>query len=305
MMTLSIPHPIPYQGSKRRLTSLILSYVPKGVARMFEPFVGSAAMTLAAAARTAAKGYVIGDSLEPLAALWEEIVTEPDDLAHQYEAVWKEQLGRPGDHYLEVRAKFNETREPVYLLYLLARCVKNAVRFNRDGEFNQSADHRRTGMNPRKMRQQIRGASKLLAARCRIECSDYEALLNEATSKDVVYMDPPYQGVSGVPDSRYHQQLDLERLIQNLDRLNSRGVPFLLSFDGSLGVKEYGRELPGYLNLTRVLVNTGRSSQATLNGEVADTVESVYLSPGLSIGSDARVSLVAEKESSKQITLFA
>ena len=130
------------------------------------------------------------------------------------------------------------------------------------------------------MRQQINGASKLLARRCRIECADYQSLLEEATERDLVYMDPPYMGVSGVRDPRYHQQLDLTKLIDNLDRLNSRGVPFLLSFDGSLGVKEYGPELPKYLCLTRVSVNTGRSSQATLNGDTAETVESVYLSPG-------------------------
>ena len=38
----SIPHPIPYQGSKRRLASAILRYVPRGANRMVEPFAGSA-----------------------------------------------------------------------------------------------------------------------------------------------------------------------------------------------------------------------------------------------------------------------
>lgn len=302
-MTISIPHPIPYQGSKRRLAKLILGYAPKPVARLFEPFSGSAALTLAAAARNVAKGYVIGESLEPLAQLWKAILTEPDKLANEYERVWKAQLKEPSDHYLEVRVEYNKTHHPVLLLYLMARCVKNAVRFNAYGEFNQSADHRRKGMNPHKMRQQIRGASKLLARRCRVECADYEVLLNEATDKDLVYMDPPYQGVSGVRDPRYHEQLDLKRLIHNLDRLNSRKVPFLLSFDGSLGAKEYGRELPKSLNLTRVLVNTGRSSQATLNGDVAHTVESVYLSPGLGGGRGVKVNL--EESPVEQLSLLA
>ncbi len=304
-MTISIPHPIPYQGSKRRLAKLILSYAPKPVARLFEPFAGSAAMTLAASARNVAQAYVIGDSLEPLAELWKAIITEPAKLADEYEDVWKAQLKHPSEHYLEVRSEYNKTRQPVHLLYLMARCVKNAVRFNAYGEFNQSADHRRKGMNPHKMRQQIRGAGRLLARRCRVECADYQVLLDEATDKDLVYMDPPYQGVSGVRDPRYHEQLDLGRLIENLERLNSRGVPFLLSFDGSLGTKEYGRELPKSLNLTRVLVNTGRSSQATLNGEAHDTVESVYLSPGLGEGRTVKVTLAAEESPAQQLSLLA
>lgn len=304
-MTISIPHPIPYQGSKRRLATLILSYAPKGVSTMYEPFAGSAAMTLAAAARNVATRYVIGDSLDPLAHLWKAIITEPKKLADEYEAVWDAQKADPRSHYLQVRDEYNRSRQPVHLLYLLARCVKNAVRFNAEGAFNQSADHRRTGMNPRKMRQQILGASKILSRCCRVEGADYADLLAETRPGDLVYMDPPYQGVSGGRDPRYHQPLDLTKLIDNLDRLNSRGVPYLLSFDGSLGTKEYGQVLPQSLNLTRVLVNTGRSSQATLNGDTAETIESVYLSPGIGDGVQVSVTLRPEEEPIQQLDLLA
>ncbi|MGH9581449.1 MAG: DNA adenine methylase, partial [Bryobacteraceae bacterium] len=170
--------------------------------------------------------------------------------------------------------------------------------------FNQSADHRRKGMNPEKMRAQIYEASSLLARRSRVECADYEVLLDEATNRDLVYMDPPYMGVSGVRDPRYHQQLDLPKLIENLERLNGRGVPFLLSFDGSLGGKEYGPELPRSLELTRVFVHTGRSSQATLNGKVADTVESVYLAPGLRAGGTVKAGRAKPKSLGEQLSLL-
>lgn len=304
LMTMSIPHPIPYQGSKRRLATFILNYAPKAADTLFEPFAGSAAMTLAAAARNVAAHYVIGDSLEPLAGLWSAIIDAPQQTAADYAALWEAQAESPRDHYLTVRSEYNRDRRPVHLLYLMARCVKNAVRFNTCGEFNQSADHRRTGMNPQKMRQQITGASRLLGHRCRAHCADYADLLSEATAKDLVYMDPPYQGVSSGRDARYHEQLDLGKLIVNLDRLNSRSVPFILSFDGSLGAKQYGQELPKSLNLTRVLVNTGRSSQATLNGDDAETVESVYLSPGLGDGGTVELNL-APKQESAQLSLLA
>jgi DNA adenine methylase len=63
--------------------------------------------------------------------------------------------------------------------------------------------------------------------------------------------------------------------------LNRRDVPFLLSYDGRCGEKLYGVELPESLNLNRIELNAGRSSQATLNGRTDVTVESLYVSNNL------------------------
>ena len=46
-MQMAVPHPIPYQGSKRQLAGAILRYFPESTARMVEPFAGSAALSLA------------------------------------------------------------------------------------------------------------------------------------------------------------------------------------------------------------------------------------------------------------------
>jgi DNA adenine methylase len=61
-----------------------------------------------------------------------------------------------------VRAEFNKTKRPDYLLYLLARCVKASVRYNANGDFNQSPDNRRLGRNPQQMMDDILFVSKLL-----------------------------------------------------------------------------------------------------------------------------------------------
>ena len=69
-MRFSVPHPIPYQGSKRRLAAAILSHVEAGrYERLIEPFAGSAAVTLAAANSMKFKRFEIGDRLEPLVML--------------------------------------------------------------------------------------------------------------------------------------------------------------------------------------------------------------------------------------------
>ena len=276
------PHPIPYQGSKRRLAAAILAHAPPRAERLIEPFAGSAAVTLAAASRSLARRFLVADRLRPLAALWQAILARPGEVASGYERLWRAaRRGDPARHYLAVRARFNRTGEPAALLYLLARCVKNAVRFNADGAFNQGADHRRAGVRPERMRAQLEAAAALLAGRCEVRAADYAEVLADAGPRDLVYLDPPYQGVSGGRDPRYVAPLDRDRFIEELDRLNRRGVPYLVSFDGRCGAREYGEPLPGALRLRRLHLEAGRSSQATLSGRVALTVESLYLSPAL------------------------
>ena len=98
---------------------------------------------------------------------------------------------------------------------------------------------------------------------------------------DIVYMDPPYQGVSNVRDSRYLSGIDFEEFVEAIDRLNRRGVDFLISYDGKCGEKEYGAELPSELGLQKVLLKAGLSSQSILLGKKEVTYEALYISPRL------------------------
>lgn len=298
------PHPIPYQGSKRQLASLILSFVPaRRFHRMFEPFVGSGAVTLAAAKKNLCDEFIVSDKLEPLCGIWRQIVNDPKRLADAYSELWHSQLPNSPAFFNRVRSEFNEDRCPAKLLFLLARCVKNAVRFNPSGEFNQSADKRRLGTKPQTMRSEIEGASSLLHGRCEVRSGDYKTVLSAATSHDIAYMDPPYQGTSEGRDSRYFQGVGRSDLVAALETLNQRGVQFILSYDGACGDKTYGEVLPETLQLKRILVDAGRSSQSTLNGKDARTVESIYLSRGLA--SSVRVpSVVHARFVQQQVALF-
>jgi DNA adenine methylase len=57
---MKVPHVVPYQGSKRKIAEDILKNIPKKIqGRLFEPFSGSAAITLSAAAKNLADGYVV------------------------------------------------------------------------------------------------------------------------------------------------------------------------------------------------------------------------------------------------------
>ncbi len=279
--TRRIPHVVPYQGSKRKLAKDILGQITFDIEKFYEPFAGSAALSLAAATQNIAQHYVISDKLNPLTELWAEVIKNPSKLVDEYKQLWQAQLSDPNNHYNEVRDGFNNVPTPAAFLYLVARCVKNSIRFNADGKFNQSPDNRRLGMKPSKLAREVFAASSLLKNKVTIQTADFQDAVWSASPKDVIYMDPPWQGTSSKRDSRYAYLLNLDELIEALETLNKRNIPYLLSFDGSCGKRTYGQSLPEELKLKKILLHAGRSSQATLLGREEHTVESLYISPAL------------------------
>jgi len=278
---MTVPQPFQYQGSKRGLAPMILPYLPVKFDRLVEPFAGSAAMTIACAARGRAARYWINDLNKPLADLLHLIIHRPEEIADAYGELWKEDAEDALEHFYSVRESFNRTQDPKLFLYLLARCIKGAVRYNGDGLFNQSPDKRRLGTRPETMRQNIMAVSMLLRGKSVVTSHDFRDVLAAADENDIVYMDPPYQGTSGDRDSRYLAGLSFDDFVTALDGLNSRRLRYIISYDGRTGDKSYGEPLPKYLNLTLIELEAGRSTQATLLGRDDITVESLYLSPAL------------------------
>lgn len=282
MTVKRLPHPIPYQGSKRNLAPDIIRYFPEEIDVLYEPFAGSAAISIASAATGLANYYFINDLNKPLIDLLNQIINNPEEMAQKYQQLWINQMSDPKTFYVKVREQFNETDEPHLFLYLLARCIKASVRYNARGQFNQSADNRRKGMNPKTMRMQILGVSYHLKGRTTTASKHYREVLKLAKPKDLVYMDPPYQGVcSGGGDPRYLESVQFDDFVEALHELNKNRIRYIVSYDGRTGNKTYGQMLPDELNLTLIELDAGRSSQATLLGRDFTTIESLYLSPAL------------------------
>ncbi len=303
-MSISIPHPVPYQGSKRRLAEAILSHVPKNqYKRLIEPFAGSSALTLAAASRNIFPSYVIGDALQPLIQLWDGVIDDPTEIADQYNILWHREREKPIEAYYEIRSEFNIDHCPAKLLYLLARCVKNAVRFNAAGEFNQSPDKRRKGTQPKRMSAELLAAHLVLAGRTKAVYGDFLSLFLSAQEGDFFYLDPPYQGTSQGRDQRYIAGVSRDRIIESLEILNEKRIPFILSYDGSCGEKNYGSPIPETV-AHRILLDVGRSSQSTLNGCDDVTIESLYISHFIPVVPKAAPTIRSLNDFLAQSTLF-
>jgi len=276
---ISVPHPFPYQGSKRGIAQYILPYFPMNVDCLIEPFCGSSAISISATVYGLTKKIILNDLNQPLMLLWKEILENPDELVRQYELLWNEQHPDRKEYFFKIRDKFNSSHSPHYLLYLLARIVKGSVRYSSSGMFNQSADNRRSGMRPHIMRQNILGVSSILSGITTISSVDFREVVKKAKKADLVYMDPPYQGTSFTRDHRYLNGLSYDDFVDALKLMNQ--VSYIISYDGQTGKKYHGKPLPGNLGLKHLHIKAGRSSQATLLGNNDETIESLYLSPTL------------------------
>jgi DNA adenine methylase len=223
----------------------------------------------------------MNDINAPLMKLWEKIINNPGKISAAYRKLWDEQHGNERDYYDKVRDLFNETGEPHYLLYLLSRCVKASPRYNAFGQMNQSPDNRRKGMHPFTKEKHINDASTLLRGKTTLFAGDYRNILKLAVENDVVYMDPPYQGVCDTRDKRYISGLNIDEFIDSLEKLNRKKISYIVSYDGKTGEKKHGRDLPERLCLKQFYINAGVSSQETLLGRNGVTWESLYLSNAL------------------------
>lgn len=278
---ISVPHPFPYQGSKRGIAKHILPHFPSDVNCLIEPFCGASAISLSARAYGLTNKVILNDLNEPLMRLWKEILNNPENLVEQYEQLWHEQQTDKKAYFFKVREEFNKTHQPHYLLYLLARIVKGSVRYSSSGSFNQSADNRRSGMRPATMRRNVINVSALLSGITTISSVDFSEVVKKARKNDLVYMDPPYQGTSFTRDHRYLNGLTYDDFVDVLKIMNENNTSYIISYDGKTGEKSHGKLLPSSLSLKHLNIKAGRSSQATLLGNSEETVESLYLSPAL------------------------
>lgn len=279
------PHIVQYQGSKRLLAPQILQYMPNRFCRLIEPFAGMAAISIAAAHEGRTSCFHINDLNAPLVKMLQSVIEHPQELIDAYSKVWGEQFLYGDDHiqhFYVVRERFNNgDQTPENMLYLLARCVKGSVRYGRNGNFNQSPDKRRHGTNPQTLAPNVYAVSRLMNKKTTFSALDYHEVLEMAQPGDLVYMDPPYQGVSNARDNRYFAGVPFDEFAESIKILERKGVDYLISYDGACGGKAYGQELPSTLHCKKFMLNAGLSSQALLLGKKSTTFEALYISEAL------------------------
>ena len=260
---------IKWSGSKRSQAMTIKSYLPTSFDVYYEPFIGGGSVLYAV---SPAKS-ICGDICKPLVNLWVEIRDNPNVVAEYYEMLWNTLQNVGYTFYYEVRDKFNREGSPYDLLFLSRTCVNGLIRFNERGEFNNSFHHSRLGIRPDSLRDIILDWSRRIQG-VDFFAEDYEYTTSSASSRDVIYLDPPYFHTKG----RYFGKIHFDNFFAYLDNLNSRGVKYLLSFDGKRGDKDYTVDLPKELYKRHEFIESGNSTFKKVIGKANESViESLYM----------------------------
>jgi len=263
-----IPSLIKWTGSKRSQAVRIAAEAPSH-RRYFEPFLGGGAVLYL----MGGAGTVAGDVYRPLIALWQRVQSDPDEVIRHYTQEWEHLQKSLPEHYYLVRDRFNSEHDPLDLNFLMRTCVNGIVRFNDKGEFNNSFHLSRRGMTPKRFAGAVRKWHEVIRP-VTFLCQDYEATVSDAGEGDFVYFDPPYAG----NHQRYAEDLDLDRFWGVLERLNSRGVKWALSFDGHRGGSDLTYDVPKVIYKRSLLLASGNSAvNKVLNGPVQAVRESLYL----------------------------
>jgi DNA adenine methylase len=259
---------IKWSGSKRKVAPTISSHIP-AAKRYIEPFLGGGSMLPFRRVQTA----VAGDIIPELVELWKAIRDTPEMVASEYQTRW-EKLQENWEFYYQARETFNKNKNPFDFLFLTRTCVNGMIRYNDKGEFNNSLHVTRPGIKPQTLREIILKWSYFVKD-VDFVLSDYRNTLGGVTANDFVFLDPPY---GGTKDRYTREEFDLEKFYKELDRLNSVGAKWILTFDGVAGEREYKFDLPKEIYQHKIYVKTGNSPFTKMMKTTIDAVyESVYL----------------------------
>lgn len=260
---------IKWTGSKRKISFEITRRFPGDYENYYEPFVGGGSVLF----QEGPESGLCLDICEPLIGIWKLIKNEPENLISYYKENWKKLQDIGHEYYYEIREKFNDTKEPEHLYFLSRTCVNGLIRFNQDGEFNNSFHHSRPGIHPKRLSKIIREWSQRIE-NISFKAGDYAQILDTVTGNDFVYMDPPYFNTT----ARYYGSINEERFFEFLSELNDKNVRYALSLDGFSEVKDYRTEIPDEIYEEIFLLKSGKSSfKKVMDKEKSEVKESLYL----------------------------
>jgi DNA adenine methylase len=105
-------------------------------------------------------------------------------------------LKKGEDHYYAVRERFNKHHNPLDFLFLNRAGFNGMIRFNRKGEFNIPfcrKPQRFAQAYMTKIVNQVACVENLLRTKNFVfKCQDFLKTIQEASSEDIIYCDPPY-----------------------------------------------------------------------------------------------------------------
>lgn len=264
---------VKWVGGKRQIMDEILKYVPKNFSTYYEPFVGGGAVFF----EIQPKKAVINDVNGELVNLYKVIQNDVDGLIEDLEKHKNEE-----DYYYLIRSfdrdpyifdSLSKVERASRIHFLNKTCYNGMFRVNSSGEFNVPFGRYK---KPDIVNEDnFRAVSDFLNnSNVRILNTDFESALKYIRKEAFVYFDPPYDPISdtssftGYSKNGFDRD-DQKRLKKLCDKLNKRGVRFLLSNSSSNFILEL------YKDYKIEFVGAKRSINA--NGDARGEVKEVLV----------------------------
>lgn len=223
------------------MLDFLLEHLPNAASikgRFVEPFVGGGAVYFALSPKKAD----LGDLNVELIELYRGIALSPDRIWHLYRSFPNTEAG-----YKRIRRLNPKTltllQRAARSLFLNRTCFKGMWRHNLKGQFN-------IGYGGQDRRWSIARADLFEISRqlknAKIECCDFEYMVDGSKKQDFVFLDPPYRpGAKEQIHAHYGAQqfrfADHIRLAESLRRADARCVPWAITISSH----------PAILNLYR------------------------------------------------------
>jgi len=273
--TLVVPV-VKWVGGKRQIISEISKYIPKKFSTYYEPFLGGGAVLFALQPQKA----VVNDQNEELMNMYAVIRDRVEDLI-----LLLEQHRNEKEHFYKIReldrdkkqyAKLTDVERAARIIYLNKTCYNGLFRVNRAGEFNTPFGNYK---NPKIVNEvALRAVSDYLkSGKVKLLNEDFEVSLKGIRKGAFVYFDPPYDPVSDTSNFTGYdkggfgrdEQIRLKRVC---DKLNDRGIKFLLSNSATDFIQELYKDYIVSLVRARRAIN----SVAEKRGEVDEVLVMNY-----------------------------
>jgi len=224
---------VKWVGGKRQLLPEIRKYLPKRDVNYYEPFLGGGAVLF----DLQPKKSVVNDINDELINLYRVIKNDVESLITDLKKHKNEE-----SYFYEIRAwdrnpksynRLSNIERASRIHYLNKTCYNGLFRVNRTGQFNSPFGRYK---NPNIVNSVVlRAVSRYLnESNIEFRNTDFEEAIIGAKSGSFVYLDPPYDPISdsanftGYARDGFNRSEQI-RLKELCDRLNERGVSFLLS----------------------------------------------------------------------------
>ena len=263
---------VKWVGGKRQILDQITKYVPETFSTYYEPFLGGGAVLF----ELQPKKAVVNDINNELMNIYEVIRDNVEELIEDLKKHRNEE-----DYFYKVREldrdkqrynKMTPVEKASRIIFLNKTCYNGLFRVNKAGEYNAPFGNYK---NPNIVNETTLMAvsSYFNKVKIRFTCQDFAEVLKRSRKGAFVYLDPPYDPVSETAsftgyDKGGFDRDEQVRLKKTCDKLNKKGVKFLLSNSATDFIKDLYKDYKIEVIQAKRAIN----SRADKRGEVDEVL---------------------------------